>query len=668
MLSFNFLQSKLLNVSTKRVVCSIVLSFIFIAKSFSQNQLELANGSYPSAPNGLTIANQTASLLENTSGVSFAAYIPNITVTASLSNQQFTTIPSSFISTSKAMNFGGKTNSIANTANQVPVFNLMNAVDNPSSTSYTSNSNGPSSTEIDVAANSAFYFYNSVYPLFNNSASINGRFYYGDITLTFSSPVSNPVLQIVGLGANVNFGGGSIQGFTSELELQTTGVTLSKLSGTTELDVTANKILNNAATPSLNCGNGAACGSIKIGGTNIATLTFKIFVRGDGGGQAWSHNAINAGDEFMMGVSLNMPDSISGNVFNDNNGLNDNTVNGTGTNIGGTLYANLVDANNIVLASTPIAANGSYLFTNIGDGNYTVILSTTQGTQGSAAPAASLPTGWINTGENIGTNAGNDGLVNGTIAATIAASNITNANFGIAYCSSITPIVSANNANTTACLGTGFVLTSTAAVSYQWYKDTTPIAGATSQTYIPTVSGTYSMHVISGGGVCHIASNAITVTINYATTPSISTSDTAIVCVANHDKICPAIWGYSNYQWYQEGVLIPSPNGTSSCLYPTTAGNYTLTAQDGAGCWSLPSTSVYVKIDTICTGSVSGGSGGGVESKSLGDVISKRLYGNAINSIAAVDGYSTTPHFIKNSGTIVNGSGNLSLKDLVPAI
>ena len=257
-------------------------------------------------------------------------------------------------------------------------------------------------------------------------------------------------------------------------------------------------------------------------------------------------------------------------------------------------------------------------------------------------------------------------MINGVLLVTVVASNVANANFGITFCSS-SATISSNNVNTTACFGSGLTLSSTPAVSYQWFSDTTPITGAISQSYIPTISGTYSMHIISGGGVCNSISNSIAVTISYAITPSITPNDTAIICVANHDKICPAIWGYSNYQWYKNGVLIPAPDGTSSCLYPTTAGNYTLAAQNGAGCWSLPSTSVYVKIDTVCSGSVTGGSGGGVESKSLGDVISERLYGNAINSIATVNGYSNTPHFIKNSGTIVNGTNKLTLKDLIPA-
>ncbi len=647
-----------------RLLCLILLTQIFVFNGFAQTQLELSNSSYPSAPNGLTLSNQTASLLQNTSGSTFTTFNPTITVTASISNQQYNSISTSRVSTGKGMSFGGRVNSYGTVATQVPVYNSLNTVDNPVNTQYTSNPNGPNSTGINVADNYGFYFYNSVDELFATNAATNGRYYFGDITLTFSQPVTNPVIHINGLGCNVLFGITDKQGITSELELQTSGVSLSKLSGSSEFDVTANKILNNAATPSFNCGSGAACGSVKVTGTNITTLTFKVYVRGDGNGSAWSHNSINAGDEFMLSASINTPVMVAGNVFNDTNGLTDNTVNGTGTNVGGSLFINLIDTSGLVVASVFVANDGSYLFNNIGSGNYTLVLSTTQGTQGNAAPAANLPSGWVNSGEHIGTNTGNDGIPNGILPVTVSGSNISNANFGITSCSNMTTVITANGA-TTACLGAGLTLTSTTAINYQWYKDSVAITGATSQSFVPIVSGTYTMHVISGG-VCNISSNAISVTINYAPTIGITPSDTANICVANNDKICPATWGSSNYQWYKNGIAMAAPQGTSSCLYPTSAGNYSMAVQTGAGCWSLPSTSVYVKIDTVCSNIVSSGGGGGLETKPLGDVIAIRLYGNAVNSKATDIDYAKAPAYVSHSGTVINGGNKLLLADIIP--
>lgn len=654
--------------SFKRQLCSFgVMLILFINQALSQTQLELANSSYPSAPNGLTTASQIANLLQNTSGSSFVTFNPAITVTASISNQQYNSISTARISTGKALNFGGRVNSYGTVATQVPVYNSLNSVDNPVNNQYTSNYNGPTSTGINVADNYGFYFYNSVEGLYANTAATNGRYYFGDITLTFSQPVSNPVLHIVGLGSNVLFGVLDRQGFSTELELQTSGATLSKLSGSAELNVTTNKILNTALTPSFDCGNGAACGSVKVVGTNITTLTFKVYVRGDGNGSAWGHTAITAGDEFILSASINTPVTITGNVFDDMNGLTDNTVNGTGTNISNSLFINLVDNNNLVVASTAVANDGTYSFVNIGDGNYTVQVTTIQGIQGNAAPAIVLPASWINTGENLGSGIGNDGTPNGKLPITVNGNNINNANFGLTLCSNaIATTITASGA-TTACLGTGFTLSSTPAISYQWYRDTIAISAANNQTYVPTISGTYSMHIITGGGACNVSSNSIAVTINYAATPSIAASDTIAICSKNNDKICPAIWGYSNYQWYKDSVAIAAPTGTSSCITPTVEGSYTLAAQNGSGCWSLQSAKVYVMIDTVCSNIVSGGGGGGLETKPLGDVIAIRLYGDAVNSKSTFVDYTQTKTFVSNSGTIINGGGKLTLADIIPS-
>ncbi|MDA9773889.1 T9SS type A sorting domain-containing protein [Saprospiraceae bacterium] len=127
---------------------------------------------------------------------------------------------------------------------------------------------------------------------------------------------------------------------------------------------------------------------------------------------------------------------LAGNVFNDANGLVDNTVDGSPipTPGGVQLYANLYDnTTNEVIASVPINADGSYEFLDLEPGtNYSVSISTNQGIAGTALPAQNLPTNWIYTGDNIGTGAGDDGSPNGTqTSITVAEELVPNVNFGI---------------------------------------------------------------------------------------------------------------------------------------------------------------------------------------------------------------------------------------------
>ena len=132
----------------------------------------------------------------------------------------------------------------------------------------------------------------------------------------------------------------------------------------------------------------------------------------------------------------NVP-GLVGNVFNDTNGLNDNTVNGTGiaTPSGTQLYASLLNNSNTIVATVPINSNGSYEFLNVSkNSTYTVVIHTNP----AGSTVANLPSGWVNTGENVGTTAGNDGTANGRLSASVTTTVRENVNFGIRQCTPAT--------------------------------------------------------------------------------------------------------------------------------------------------------------------------------------------------------------------------------------
>ena len=140
------------------------------------------------------------------------------------------------------------------------------------------------------------------------------------------------------------------------------------------------------------------------------------------------------------------------------------------------------------------------------------------------------------------------------------------------------------------------------------------------------------------------------------------------VCKNGEVQLCPTVWGWSNFQWYKNGVAIAAPIGTSSCITLDSSGigTYTLAASNSMGCWTSQSAAIVVTYDSTCNGGVTGGGSGGVESKTLGDVIAVRLYGNTINSITENASPETQIKFI-HSSTIVNGVQDLTLNALVPA-
>lgn len=141
--------------------------------------------------------------------------------------------------------------------------------------------------------------------------------------------------------------------------------------------------------------------------------------------------------------------TISGTVFNDANGLVDGIVNGTAVSslAGNTFWVNLAGPNNTVLASTTLTS-GNFSFTGVnGSTTYSVILSRTQGTLGSAPPSTTLTGGVVNTGEHIGDGVGSDGTPNGVISVSVAASSVTDVNLGVERLPTADPKTAASQPN-----------------------------------------------------------------------------------------------------------------------------------------------------------------------------------------------------------------------------
>lgn len=128
--------------------------------------------------------------------------------------------------------------------------------------------------------------------------------------------------------------------------------------------------------------------------------------------------------------------NLYGNVFNDANGNADNEVNSTSPAplpVGLIVY--LVDnTTGLVERSYSIGPDGTYRFLNILPTKaYRLVLSTVPVDQGEPAPETLLPTGWRNTGENLGAgpDSGDDGIVDGLLYVNTGKDDIFNANFGI---------------------------------------------------------------------------------------------------------------------------------------------------------------------------------------------------------------------------------------------
>ncbi|WP_353718711.1 T9SS type A sorting domain-containing protein [Dyadobacter sp. 676] len=131
------------------------------------------------------------------------------------------------------------------------------------------------------------------------------------------------------------------------------------------------------------------------------------------------------------------PVSLRGNVFHDANGLTDVTVNTTSpVAIPTGLHVSLIGSDGTLLSTVEVGANGTFDFGLVNADTYSIVLHQTAG--GSITP--SLPSGWLNMGENLGAGAGSDDAVNGVLTnVQVVNVDVTNANFGIEVAPSADP-------------------------------------------------------------------------------------------------------------------------------------------------------------------------------------------------------------------------------------
>jgi len=270
----------------------------------AQTSLEFASGGGP-VGGGASATPQVVTFKENTNnptGNTFVAYSsPVITTTFSFTNQQYT-LPVTQMSTGLPMAFGAAINNGGPKALNSSLYAQMSSLGTPADANFTSTEFVTAGTGISVTNNYGTEFMVSAMPLYNANLSTSGRYYMGDLNITFSVPLTDPVIHLVGIGAYY-----STLGFTAEFDCQTSGVTLSRLSGSTELGVVGNNIVNTAAHPSSTTGSGAASGSILVKATNISSVSFKVYIKGDGGASSWATSSSHSGDQMLIGVSAAVP-------------------------------------------------------------------------------------------------------------------------------------------------------------------------------------------------------------------------------------------------------------------------------------------------------------------------------------------------------------------------
>ena len=110
--------------------------------------------------------------------------------------------------------------------------------------------------------------------------------------------------------------------------------------------------------------------------------------------------------------------------------------------------------------------------------------------------------------------------------------------------------------------------------TYQWNKNGIPVSGATSSSFYPTQSGSYTVTIYQNN--CPVTSAGISVTINpLPSVPTISSSGTITPC-SGGSMTLTATSGLTSYLW--------NTGSTASSLVVSQSGNYSVTVTNSNGC------------------------------------------------------------------------------------
>jgi hypothetical protein len=211
---------------------------------------------------------------------------------------------------------------------------------------------------------------------------------------------------------------------------------------------------------------------------------------------------------------------------------------------------------------------------------------------------------WKKNGVNVGTNSptySNASLTNGNQITCVMTSNLPGVSGSPATSNTITMQVNAVPTSTvttagptTFCSGTN-LLTLTAnsgtGLTYQWYKGTTALSGATAISYVPTSTGTYKVLVTNVSG-CTKYSSTVAVTVIALPAATITASGPLSFCAGDSVTLTANSGTGLTYQWKKGTANISS--ATLQSYTAKTAGTYRVVVTNASGCTKSSATKKVV--------------------------------------------------------------------------
>ncbi|MEQ7801787.1 hypothetical protein ABDJ41_18475, partial [Pedobacter sp. ASV1-7] len=146
------------------------------------------------------------------------------------------------------------------------------------------------------------------------------------------------------------------------------------------------------------------------------------------------------------------------------------------------------------------------------------------------------------------------------------------------------PTINVDASLLTFCDGGSVELTSSSATGNQWYKDDVLITDATSQKYLATESGVYTVRFTDANG-CYTVSAGVTVLENPLPPAPTINVDANLLTFCDGGSVELTSSSAVGNQWYKDGVLIT--DATSQKYLATESGVYTVRFTDANGCYTV---------------------------------------------------------------------------------
>ena len=213
--------------------------------------------------------------------------------------------------------------------------------------------------------------------------------------------------------------------------------------------------------------------------------------------------------------------------------------------------------------------------------------SATAGTFSSTAGLALNPTTGVIT---LASTLAGTYTVTNTVAASGGCGAVTATTTFTAYGAPATPTLTV-----TGTPATGITLTSSPALSYQFYLNGQPVSGATGQTYFinsGTKNGTYTVVVTGTGGCASAASTAVTVTVTAASAAQANMSFTLYPNPTRDGLLTLELRGY------QDAVTLQVVNALGQQVYAGTVSGSALTRQQILDLHQLPAGVYLLQVRT----------------------------------------------------------------------